>query len=410
MQIALPSTILVIKAIAKTIIGDKMKRKLLFVVDEREMGGVSVVLKDLIHFLDKTKFEIDVLVLHNKGNMLQDLGDDVSLLFGSSYFEAIDYSISEILALHDFNLLIKKMKVVFDLKTGNIKNLIPKERAKILHQQYDVEIAFKDGFTALFTAFGNTPVKIHWLHCAYKTNNPNAKYKRLFTKVLPCFDHIVGVADNVVKEFNEIYHLEQITKVIPVAIDSNRILSLSKQKAKVHLSDQTINIVAVGRAHNVKGYDRMINVFDRINQEHLLNHVCIHIFGDGPLFDHLKERIAKLGLNEYMVMEGSTANPYAEMKNFSFLLLPSFSEAFGTVITEAFIVGIPVLSTRTSASEMSLKDGVYGWICENDEQSIYEKLKDIILHPEVIEVYRDNLKDYHYQNDVIMNKIYTILS
>lgn len=54
-----------------------MKKELLFVVDEREMGGVSVVLNDLVHLLNPSKYDIDILVLHDKGHMLEDLPDNV---------------------------------------------------------------------------------------------------------------------------------------------------------------------------------------------------------------------------------------------------------------------------------------------------------------------------------------------
>lgn len=383
-----------------------MKKRLLFVVDEREMGGVSVVLTDLIHFLDKEKFEIDLLVLHDKGMMLSDLGNDVRLLFGTSYFEAIDYTIGEVLKKGDLELIWKKFQIVFDLKTGNIERSIKRERKKILNKEYDVEIAFKDGFTALFTAYGNTSKKIHWLHCAYGTNNPNAKYENLFKKILPRFDRIVGVATNVVKEFNEIYHLEQKTEVIPVAMDSERIIAMGKKdKGKVVLSKENFNIAVVGRAHPVKGYERLLEVLRKLDQEKYLQNIQIHIFGDGPLFGVLCDKINKYDLQNKVFMEGATANPYAELKNFDILLLPSNSEAFGTVISEAFILGIPVLATRTSASEMSVKDNENGWICENNEEGLFYGLKNLIKNPENVEKVKMNLNNYHYDNDYILDRI-----
>lgn len=386
-----------------------MKKRLLFVVDEREMGGVSVVLKDLIHFLDKEKFEIDLLVLHDKGMMLSDLGKDIRLLFGTSYFEAIDYTIGEVLKKGDLELIWKKFQIVFDLKTGNIERSIKRERKKILNKEYDVEIAFKDGFTALFTAYGNTSKKIHWLHCAYGTNNPNAKYENLFKKILPRFDRIIGVATNVVKEFNEIYHLEQKTEVIPIAMDSERIIAMGKKdKGKVVLSKENFNIAVVGRAHPVKGYERLLEVLRKLNQEKYLQNIQIHIFGDGPLFDVLCDKINKYDLQNKVFMEGATANPYAELKNFDILLLPSYSEAFGTVISEAFILGIPVLATRTSASEMSVKDDENGWICENNEEGLFYGLKNLIENPENVEKVKMNLKNYHYDNDYILDRINAI--
>lgn len=386
-----------------------MKKKLLFVVDEREMGGVSVVLTDMIHFLNKDKYEIDVLVLHDNGSMLADLGENVNLLFGSPYFEAIDYTIGEVLKTKSIKLILKKIRVVFDLKTGFIKQSIKRERKVCIRKKYDIEIAFKDGFTALFTAYGNTPKKIHWLHCAYKTNNPNEKYEKLFASILPQFDKIIGVATNVVNEFNEIYHLEEKTEVIPVIMDVEKIKNKSKEEAKIKLNHDKVNIAVIGRAHPVKGYERMITVFDKLNKENLLSNVNVHIFGDGPLFDSLCKKIKELLLDEIIFMEGQINNPYKELKNYSFLLLPSYSEAFGTVISEAMILGVPVLATRTSASEMSIKDGMYGWICENSEEGIYHTLKMIISYSSLIEECKKNLVKFNYDNEILMKKIECIL-
>lgn len=386
-----------------------MKKKLLFVVDEREMGGVSVVLTDLIHFLDENKYEIDVLVLHDNGTMLNDLGNHVDLIFGTSYFEAIDYTIKEVFKSKNINLIMKKIKVVFDLKTGLIKKRIIKERKKCVKKKYDVEIAFKDGFTALFTAYGDTKRKIHWLHCAYQTNNPNEKYESLFKEALPKFDRIVGVADNVVKEFNALYHLEDITEVIPVIMDIKKIKTKAKENAEIKLDHTKVNIAVIGRAHPVKGYDRMVDVFNKLNKEKLLKNVSVHVFGDGPLFNKICVKIKELCLQDIILMEGQVDNPYKELKNYSFLLLPSYSEAFGTVISEAMILGVPVLATRTSASEMSIKDGVYGWICDNSEEGIYETLKLVIKNTNKIKECQKNLIDFHYDNHILMDKIELVL-
>lgn len=111
-----------------------MKKELLFVVDEREMGGVSVVLNDLVHLLDSNLFQIDILVLHNKGNMLQQLPKNTRLIYGTPYFSAIDYSLSQVLHKKDLSLIMKKLRVIFDLKTGFIKKRIVKERKKYVQR------------------------------------------------------------------------------------------------------------------------------------------------------------------------------------------------------------------------------------------------------------------------------------
>ena len=161
-----------------------MKRNILFVVDEKRMGGVSVLFETIISLMDISNYNIDLLVLHNNGEMFKNLPSSINIIYGSSYFEAIDYTMKEIIKKKSLKLLLKKIKVVLDMKTGYIENVIKKERKKILTKKYDVEIAFKDGFTALFTAFGDSKRKIHWLHYEYKKTNPNGKYDKLFKRIL----------------------------------------------------------------------------------------------------------------------------------------------------------------------------------------------------------------------------------
>ena len=156
------------------------------------------------------------------------------------------------------------------MKTGNIKNTIIRERKKILNKNYDVEIAFKDGFTALFTIFGNSKTKIHWLHYEYKKTNPNAKYDKLFKRILPKFDKIIAVSEGVEQAFNKIYHLENKTSIIPNLVNTDKIIKKSKEKSDVILSKSDINFVSVGRLHIQKGYDILIEVVHDLNKSNFL--------------------------------------------------------------------------------------------------------------------------------------------
>ena len=137
-----------------------MKKKVLFVVDERQMGGVSAVLEDLLHLLDHEKFDVDVLVLHDRGDRLQNLPANVRIFFGTPFFRAIDCSLKGALHNGDLGLLVHKLRLIFLMKTGRIAKKIMKERRKLLNSNYDVEVAFKDGFCALFSGYGDTPIKL----------------------------------------------------------------------------------------------------------------------------------------------------------------------------------------------------------------------------------------------------------
>lgn len=386
-----------------------MKRNILFVVDEKRMGGVSVLFETIISLMDISNYNIDLLVLHNNGEMFKNLPSSINIIYGSSYFEAIDYTMKEIIKKKSLKLLLKKIKVVLDMKTGHIENVIKKERKKILTKKYDVEIAFKDGFTALFTAFGDSKRKIHWLHYEYKKTNPNGKYDKLFKRILPTFDKIVAVSDNVKKCFNDIYHLDDKVIVIYNVVNGEKIIELSKEESNVLLDSNELNLVSVGRLHEMKGYDRLIDTIYKLKGDGIFDNVKLRIYGDGPLFETLNQKISDLELTNDIFLMGSVMNPYKYIKNSDLFILSSIYEPFGLVIVESLTLGVPVLATLNSATDKLISNDYNGLIVENSLDGLYSGLKKIIENKEILKKYKNNLTNYFYDNNEQLNKIKQIL-
>ena len=385
-------------------------KNILLVVDERKMGGVSILLEDLINNMDLKDKAIDILVLHNNGDRLENIKDKVNLIYGTKYFDAIDIPLKEIIKSFNIGLFLKKLRLVFEMKTGLIEKRIIKERKKILSKKYDVEVAFKDGFTALFVGFGNCPKKIHWLHYDYKTQNANAKYDKLFKRVLPKFSKIIAVSKGVMDDFNNLYHLENKTKVIDNFIDTKKIKSMMKKKPSKK-SNQELNLISVGRLHYQKGYDRLIEVFNKLNKDNLLNNVKLHIYGDGPEEERLKKLITLYNLNDIIILEGRTNNPYEKIVNSDLFILSSVYEPFGLVIVEAMTLQVPVLATANSATSKLIDNNKNGLIVDNSIEGLYEGLKRIILNKDLINKWKESLKDYDYDdnNKRIIKEVLDIL-
>lgn len=385
-------------------------KNILFVVDERRMGGVSILLEDMMKFIDLSNKNIDILVLHNNGDRLENLGNNINVIYGSKYFDAVDLTIKEAIKTKKIMTIIRKAMLVFDMKTGLIKHKILRERKKILNKKYDIEIAFKDGFTALFVAFDSTSKKIHWLHYDYKISNSNAKYDKLFKKILPKFDKIIAVSEGVMNDFNNIYNLQNKTKVIPNLIDTNKIIE--KSKSTIETKKSNLEIISVGRLHYMKGYDRFIDAISRLNKEGYLNQVSFKIYGDGPEKINLKNKILDLNLNQIVKLEGKTDNPYKYMKNADLFVLSSVYEPFGLVIIEALTLGTPVIATENSATNKLIKNNVNGLIVENSIDGIYLGLKEILTNKEKLNLLKSNAEkfDYTTENEKIIKELNDLLS
>ena len=233
-----------------------MKKDLLIVVDERRMGGVSILLEDMLNLKIFSDYNTDILVLHNNGSRLENVNANV--IYGTNFFNTIDLTIKEVLKTKKPSLIFSKVRLVFEMKTGLIKKRIVRERKKILNKRYDIEIAFKDGFTAIFTAFGDSLKKIHWLHYEYGESNPNIKYNKLFNELLPKFDKIVAVSEGVKEAFCAFYKMDGI-EVIPNIVNKEKIKLLAQENSEIKYESGKLNAVLIGRIHPVKGYDRFLN-------------------------------------------------------------------------------------------------------------------------------------------------------
>ena len=381
-----------------------MKKNVLFVVDEKRMGGVSILLEDILNNFDISNYNIDVLVLHNNGDYLNNLPKSVNVIYGTKYFKSIDLSMKEAIKSICISTLYHKLYVVLDMKTGRIKKAIIRERKKILNKKYDVEIAFKDGFTALFTIFGDSKKKIHWLHYEYKKTNPNGKYEKLIKEILPQFDSIVAVSDGVKEAFNNIYKIDNV-KVIENFVDTNKIIKKSKEKG-LELNKNDINFISVGRLHYMKGYDRLIRIIDELRKSNELpNNFKLRIYGDGPTKPELENLIKIYDLSDTVLLMGKTSNPYKEIKNNDLFILPSYYEPFGIVIVEAMTLKVPVLACSNAATGKLIKNKVNGLVVENSDEALKEGLKYLIDNPNIIKKYHENLLNYEYDNTLVLKQL-----
>ncbi|MBQ1508708.1 MAG: glycosyltransferase, partial [Erysipelotrichaceae bacterium] len=97
-------------------------------------------------------------------------------------------------------------------------------------------------------------------------------------------------------------------------------------------------------------------------------------------------------------------NPFKYMANADLLVLASLYEGLPTVVSEALLCGLPVFSSEVAGIDELLNED-YGIVVKNDEESIYQGLRDLLMHPERIDQMKKALTDYHGNREEDLRKI-----
>ena len=95
--------------------------------------------------------------------------------------------------------------------------------------------------------------------------------------------------------------------------------------------------------------------------------------------EYLKDKVFLLGYRE---------NPYKYVKNSDLFVCSSISEGFSLVTGEAMAAGVPVISVNCPGPNEVLEFGKYGMLVNNDEDSLYDGIKELIDNKQLYDKYK----------------------
>lgn len=141
--------------------------------------------------------------------------------------------------------------------------------------------------------------------------------------------------------------------------------ALNQKILKVNKS-QKVRIGFFGHFYQVKGPDRLLNAFLKINSRKA---EVVFAGGDGHLKNLIKERAEK---DSRIILVGWQKSIIPTMASCDLVVLPYRASdsilGYSQAALEAMALEIPVIGTKTPSLGFLIKDGYNGYIVKNDEE------------------------------------------
>ena len=360
-------------------------KKILIRNDLIEGGGVENVMQNLIMFLDKREYKITVVTDRGNNKEFYNIFPDTIRYFRSSYERRNFKRLS--LQWYTDRIKAKIYELLFRIQ---------------MYKKFDLAIAIKEGQSMVSVSRLRSKKKYAWVHVDYdflywtqyvfETPEEERKCMESFDKVV-CVSkaamesviHVVGNPGNLCVRYNPINYMEIRRK-------SQENLHLSKP-------DKNLLFVAIGRLAEQKNYRMLIEVFASLCKEY--KNIELWIVGEGDQRSELEEKIRESGLTSIKLL-GERKNPYPILQMADCMISSSKWESYGLAIQEAFILGIPVVTTKCPALE-EVFDHRFGFLSENTADGLKQALVKILEDTEILKKYRDNIKQF-YKAEILYEK------
>lgn len=334
--------------------------KILFFIDELTGGGAEKVLRTLVNNMDQQKFRITVHTINE--------ADPTGYLVPGIRYRAINRCKTA---------WGKKLFSYWIRLCAELKWLYP----LYIKDDYDVEVAYLEcGPTKILAGSTNKKAKkLAWVHCDLKKRPELANQADKLKEYYRMYDKIVCVSGTVKESVQSLFGMDPESVILHNVNDEGQIRKLSRSFSVERTEIPTF--ATIGRLSYEKGNDRLLEACRRLKSDEYL--FLVWLIGEGNERRKLEQLIQEYDLQDQVKLWGFQENPYPYMLAADAIVVPSRFEGLSTVVTEALILGKPVVTTPCSGMRELLGDSEYGLITGDNAEGIYQGMKRILENPEL---------------------------
>ncbi len=347
-----------------------MKKKLLFVTETLGGGGAEKVLLSLLQHLDRSQFEITVCTVWDTGVYAPHVRELVD-----SYVSLLE-PMEQLHGIHRWFANKKRRWIYRRLPARWVYKLfVPKGN--------DVEVAWLEGVaTRIVAGSSNKEAKKYaWIHCnlaELPLLDRVIKGRRAQQQSLSRYDAVVGVSHTASAAVRHLYGLENVVTLYnPIDADVIRkqaLLGMNELPTK----KAAFRIVSVARLHPQKGSLRLLRAVKRLRDEGVS--LELWMVGDGEERESCEAFIRSHQLEKWVTLWEFQKNPYPLIYHSDLYVCASLSEGWGVSITEALVLGVPVVSTCRFEGESDGRDE-FCVITDNNEDALCQGISNLLRSP-----------------------------
>lgn len=357
-----------------------------FIDSYDEINGVIVVMREYIkHLKDRANFFIACPRSPAKGQDGKDEADIIRCV--GMHLKMLNY---------DFGVPFLDYKFIREIKQRKIDIIH-------VHSPFDVGLAGVKLAKEL-----NVPV-IATIHSQFKQDFMEVTHSRLLTKfmmhrIMRTFnacDEVWAVNEATKRLLLDEYKCQaKSTKVMP---NATGFLPLQKDYSDevctaTGVKKDEIMLLNLGRIVPLKNVAFVAKTM-RVLKDKGFKAKLVFV-GDGYYLNNLKKLVKKLDIEEETVFMGKITDEEFIKKLYQradLFLFPSYYDTDGIVKFEAASQGTPTLFARGSLASSGIRDGVDGFIGENDVEAYADKIIEIFSDPEKLKTVGNGAKNHLYK-------------
>jgi glycosyltransferase involved in cell wall biosynthesis len=385
-----------------------------------EIGGIERSLINMLESFDYTKFNVDLMIFHHIGEFMNLIPKQVNVLpevrrytvfrkpIKQCFKEGHYTSVAARVIAKLYAYLLSKFKnlnegsgyIEMQLSSKYLTFIMPR-----IKKTYDLAIsyAWPHDFTAQKV---NAYKKVSWIHTDYSQLEVDPK---LDQKVWESFDFVASISEACTQTFltkypslkDKIIRVENITS-------PDFIKKMADINQQIELKENYFNIVSVGRLSYAKGFDNAVIALKKLHQKGMTD-IKWYVVGYGGFEHKLREIIFQMNMEEHFILLGKKMNPYTYIQGCDLYVQPSRYEGKAVTVTEAKILGKPILLTNYPTSRSQLVDGEEGLICDQSIDGLFHGIEQLYKNHEFRKKISFNNSTSNFDNSFELINLYKVL-